>query len=287
MRRFIWALLIIAEVVPGSAGAGTKTGWRWTTPWSPLAPGIELGIAVAPEWCKSGSPAIAVVRALPANSMFDVHHFHDEHLVEGLTISDWRIRTGAVLAVNAGQYDENLKHLGHLISDGRELGIGRHATFKGIFVAETGRDGRTRARILDLLTDKFNATAAKYACVLQSFMLFDHTGRKRVQDSGKLAARTILAQDYTGRIVIATSEGEYTLWDMASLLRGSDLNLKIAMSLDGGHAAQLSANGSDIHYDSSAARYLGRGDADPTLVYSPRLPAVLTITPLGQKKDGL
>ena len=72
--------------------------------------------------------------------------------------------------------------------------------------------------------------------------------------------------------MVVTSEGGYTLWDFARLLRGAHLGIGNAMSMDGGKEAQMVVDAGGLHY-ASYGRDPG-GSPAPTA-----LPAVVAVMP--------
>jgi len=63
-------------------------------------------------------------------------------------------------------------------------------------------------------------------------------GKLRVRKSEQVANRTAVAEDSRGRIVVATTEGAYTLWEFGRLLAKAPLSLSHAMSMDGGSGSR-------------------------------------------------
>ena len=72
----------------------------------------------------------------------------------------------------------------------------------------------------------------------------------RVRKSGRIANRTVVAQDERGRIVVCVSEGAYTLSDFATLLMAGPLKLTHAMSMDGGLESELVVQSPGVRYAS-------------------------------------
>ena len=67
--------------------------------------------------------------------------------------------------------------------------------------------------------------------IAQSFMLFDERDCARVRKSDQVANRTVVAQDRRGRLVVATTEGGYTLGVAPSCPSRAPLGLTHAMSM--------------------------------------------------------
>lgn len=205
--------------------------------WRPLRPGLEFATFRGDPFCRGGSSAIGVLRVDPARHAIRVHHYGA--LGEGATppsVVEWQKRLGALAVFNAGQYYPGYRYMGLLMSGGGVISRQPHPDFKAALVA--GREP-PRARVLDLSREPIDPRRTEWDEVAQSFMLFDESGEVRVRKSERVANRTLVAQDRTGRLLVITTEGVYTLHDMAKLLRESRLDLTHAMSMDGGLEAAL------------------------------------------------
>jgi hypothetical protein len=272
-------MLSLALAVGGAWAGEAGAPWRMAGEWQAIAPGLELARVELTPSRDPLLPGAVLVRIEPARARFDVRHYRAEGPSGPLTPREWQQRTGAAVVINAGQFDPDLRHLGYLVSKGRNLGSAGHATFKGLFVAQPATAGPPPARILDLQWDSFDVERTPYACVLQSFMLLDRKGRTRVRNSGKLAERSLILEDAAGRIILLTTEGRQTLWDLARAAAACDLKIVQGMSLDGGRYAQLIVESAEVRYDSAAARARGSGGAPALVPAEARLPAVLVVYP--------
>jgi hypothetical protein len=131
--------------------------------------------------------------------------------------------------------------------------------------------------VLDLARERLDPDSLAWEEVAQSFMLFDRGGSVRVRQSDQVAARTAVAEDRAGRLVVITSEGGYTLWDFARLLKALPLGLAQAMAMDGGLEAEMIVSAGRFRYASFGAWEPGRGASDAPRPAVP-LPAVITVT---------
>jgi uncharacterized protein YigE (DUF2233 family) len=198
-------------------------------------------------------------------------------------VEDWRKRTDAAVVFNAGQYYPDRRPMGLFVKEGRNLGTQPIKAWKGILAAEpAGAVAGTlpRATILDLDHDAFDPAATPYQVVLQSFMILDRDGSKRVRRSDWHANRTVVAADRRGRLLILATEGAWTLWDLADwLARAPDLDVSLAMSLDGGFESQMCVVAGGFNY-LTFGQYLAddRGDRSmPGLRV--KLPGVVALLP--------
>jgi hypothetical protein len=259
-------LTALAAVVVGVVVVmrGTQ-GPRWRT----LKPGIEFTTFRGEPFCRRGSAEIALLRIEPGRAAVRVHHYSREPEGRPLTILEWQRRTGALAVFNAGQYYADYSYMGLLVSGGDTLSAKAHPKFRGMLVSAAAT---RRARVLDLDYDT-GADSVRWSEAAQSFMLFDRTGAVRVRRSDLVANRTAVAEDRAGRLFVVTTEGGYTLADFARVLREAPFGLVEAMSMDGGHEAELCVAAGHFRYASFGRWPKGADDADGHVP----LPAVISV----------
>lgn len=255
-----------------AVGAFLVTQHSGDTRWRALRPGLEFTTVRGEPYCRSGSAALAVLRLDPARVRLRVRHFSAEREARPLDILEWQRRTGALAVFNAGQYYADYRYMGLLASGGTVISRAPHPTFQGALVAGPRAPG-SAARVIDMAREPLDPDALGWDEVAQSFMLFDRAGRVRVRRSDLVANRTAVAEDGDGRIVVVVSEGGYTLWDFARLLRSLPLGLEQAMAMDGGREAEMVVSAGGFRY-ASFGRWPGaRRAPDPPS----ELPAVVTV----------
>ena len=244
--------------------------------WRELAPGIEFATLRGEPWCRRGPAAIAVLRLDPERVRLRVHHFSQTGSARPLDVVEWQQRTHAVAVFNAGQFYPDFRYMGLLASGGRWLSRRAHPGFQAVLVADRRARGGGGARVLDLPDPGHASDSLAWREVAQSFMLFDSTGTLRVRRSERIANRTVVAEDKHRRILVLVSEGSYTLADFAFVLQKSPLQLKHAMSMDGGHEAELVVSRGAFRY-ASFGPWLDAKD-HPNLVNARTpLPAVISV----------
>ena len=212
-------------------------------------------------------------------------------------IATWLDHTQALAVINAGQYYPDYSYMGLLVSDGRKVSSKMHPAFQALLVAEPAHDSLKsragshdrapgnsaprgdrrpeQARVLDLDRDTLDSRAG-WREVAQSFMLFGRDGEIRVRRSDQVANRTVVAEDREGRMVIVTSEGGYTLRDLAIVLREAPLGLTQAMAMDGGHEAQLCVRAGNFRY-ASFGRWRAEDERPAAWDVQVPLPAVVVL----------
>jgi hypothetical protein len=151
------------------------------------------------------------------------------------SLETWQAETNAALVVNGGYYSiENERYFpdGLAISNGEAFG--RSFNGFGGMLAIT----QLQAELRWLVQKPYNSFEPLRAA-LQSFpVLVEPGGRLGFgpeRESHARARRTVIGQDKAGRILLMVApQGYFTLHELSVFLTESDLNLDIAINLDGG-----------------------------------------------------
>lgn len=169
-------------------------------------------------------------------------------------ISAWD--SAARLVFNAGFFDENNAALGLLVTDGKMFGQS-YTGFGGMF--QVASDGTARVR--SLTAEPYQPGEALEQAVQGFPMLLRPDGTLYTDTGDARARRTVLGQDAAGNIVLVVVPHEtFTLAELATwLTTDPDLNLMVALNLDGG---------------GSTGYYAGPNNITPSYV---RLPAVVAV----------
>jgi Phosphodiester glycosidase len=151
------------------------------------------------------------------------------------SLQTWQKETNAALVVNGGYFSiENERYFpdGLTIVNGKAFGNSFEG-FGGMLAIN-----QTRAELRWLVQKPYNAYEPLHAA-LQSFPILVKPGGQlgfpAERENNARARRTVIAQDRHGRILfIVAPEGYFTLHQLSVYLTESDLNLDIAVNLDGG-----------------------------------------------------
>ena len=203
------------------------------TGWQTLAPGVEWRRL----WADTGAgrERLHLIRFEPDQIRLRViyQRGRPRH------VSQWAsILPNALVVTNAGYFTPEHQATGRIISD--SIASGRtHAGFAGMLAVEP--DGTTTLRWLQAQPYRPDE---KLTQAVQSFPMLVKPGGKMGfppdADEGQRSRRTIVAQDTAGRFVlIASPEFRFSLHELAVWLTESDLDLDIAMNLDGGTSTGL------------------------------------------------
>ena len=151
------------------------------------------------------------------------------------TLDTWQSETNALMVVNGGYYSiENERYFpdGLTIVNGQASG----QSFSGFGGMLAITDSRAELRWL--VQQPYDAYESLHAA-LQAFPILVEPGGRlgfgADRENNVSARRTAIAQDRDGRILfILAPKGYFTLHQLSVFLTESDLNLDIAVNLDGG-----------------------------------------------------
>jgi exopolysaccharide biosynthesis protein len=222
----------------------TPVRWPTATPeppdtgWQPLQPGVELRRVLVEDQAapsESGTGEyLAIVRLNPSAVRFRVHY----NSGQPLKVSTWAEQLQSLLVVNGGYFTPEYAATGLLISDGQTWGA-VYGDFAGLFAVTA--DGRVSVR---WLRDRPYDPAEPLTQGVMSFPVLVKPGGAMGfpadADDGMTARRTVVAQDFDGRILfIAAPRGQLSLHELAVFLAESDMGIDTALNLDGGPSTGL------------------------------------------------
>ncbi len=226
----------IAELAPTAANPATVAPRPTMTPiprdtgWQSMAPGVEYRELVAGQGDRSDRLRIA--RIDPAQTHWRV--LYDPARPQ--RVSEWLAQSGALLAVNGNFFDPQNHALGLVIQDGQRRDGVVYQGFGGMF-AVNGDEVRVRWNV----QEPYNGEPLSYA--LQNFPMLVLPGgspNSDIDDNGRASPRTAVGQDRSGRIVFVVSPAPtFTLTEFSQWLAASDLDLNVALNLDGGTSSGL------------------------------------------------
>jgi hypothetical protein len=197
--------------------------------WALLMPGLEKRVIEIHDGQNLQVESLHIWR-------IDQNYFQMDVAFDGRpkTLETWQKETNAALVMNGGYYSiENERYFadGLTILDG--VASGRSFGFGGMLAIN-----RDRAELRWLVEQPYNSNESLQAA-LQSFPMLvlpgGGLGFGAERESHAAARRTVIAQDRYGRILfIVAPQGYFTLHQLSLYLTESNLNLDIAINLDGG-----------------------------------------------------
>ena len=198
--------------------------------WSRLQPGLERRVIEVYNNQNTHAESVHIWRIDQKYFRMDVA-YHDSPK----TLEAWQTETNAAIVLNGGYYsiaNETYFPDGLTIVDGKAFGRSFNG-FGGMLVIQP-----SGAELRWLVEQPYNSSESLQAA-LQSFPILVRPGGKlgfgAERENHVSARRTVIAQDRDGRILfIVAPQGYFTLHQLSLYLTESDLDLDIAINLDGG-----------------------------------------------------
>lgn len=158
-------------------------------------------------------------------------------------VLEWAEAQSARVAINAGFFDPNYRALGLLIADGQIFGR-TYVDLGGLFGVQSGR-----VQIRSLILQPYRADEA-FDQMVQSFPMLlvgDGAINDQIRDDGDRSLRSVAGIDRAGRVVFLVSpRSTFSLTELAGWLAQSDLDLDVALNLDGGTSTGMIVRAGDV-----------------------------------------
>ena len=177
-----------------------------------------------------------MARIDPNYFRFEIHY----EPAKPKSLQTWAYETGALVVVNGGYFRvENERYFptGLFIVNGQTYGES-FGDYAGMFTVDANM-----ARLRWLRAEPYYGEAYQFA--MQSFPVLVKPGGAlgfpAEMEDNMCARRTVLAQDRSGRFILfASAYSQFTLHQLSKYLVESDLDIDIALNLDGGPSTGLS-----------------------------------------------
>lgn len=175
-----------------------------------------------------------IYRFAPEQFIASIHHE-----TQPKRFDVWQNELNVDVLINGAFFNEDYLPTGWLIIQGNEIGSNKYSSDNtGILFIENGVPRITQdALSLELVNEQIS--------LVQSFPLLIKKGGVLgiAEDSEKIARRTVLAQDKNGLfLIILVDQSPVSLFELMHGLHQSDLELDIALNLDGGPSTGLIAD---------------------------------------------
>lgn len=198
--------------------------------WSQLEPGLERRVTHIYDDKNQHVESLYVWR-------LDQDHFRLDVAFDAKpkTLETWQKETDAALVVNGGYFSINNEKYsadGLLVANGKVSGRSFYG-YGGMLAID-----ESSAELRWLVQKPYNSHEPLQAA-LQAFPMLVKPGGElgfpSTRENYARARRTVIAQDKDGRILfIVAPQGHFTLHQLSAYLTESDLNLDLAINLDGG-----------------------------------------------------
>jgi uncharacterized protein YigE (DUF2233 family) len=239
-----------ATLTPTATPTPTATFTPTPTPtptppaWRALAPGIsEVEVAAPiPDRDDGATFTAYAVRVDPARASFRV-------MWDGLarSVADWQALTGAEVVVNGGFFNGDNRPVGRLVLDGEMVGWPLDPEARigvpGLFAVLDGQP-----EIYALGRSTYTPRGMRFDWAVEAYPMLLLPGRQPAYPprQGDAARRTVIGMDGEGRVIILIVDGAiFSLADLSRWLAASNLNLDVALNLDGGRSSGMAVKAGD------------------------------------------
>lgn len=207
-----------------------------TTSWQSIYPGIEQQRIEINDINGRLQEQLTIMRIDPAHYRFEVAYRPGEPLL----MDEWLQQINALIVVNGGFFTPEYTATGRIIVDGQASGQSYGPSAGMVAISATGLE------IHDLAQRPYTPDEP-LQFGLQSFpVLIKPGGQGGYFESGEPNRRTVIAEDNSGRILfILAPFGSFSLAGMSHWLIKSDLDLAIALNLDGGTSTGMAVRGAE------------------------------------------
>ena len=221
--------------LPEPTSAASPTPIFPDTGWERLRPGLESRVINLLR--ETGEPFehLFILRVEPSEFLFSVGYHPQPQSLEA-----WQSETNALIVVNGGYFRleaETPVPNGLIILDGEAMGSS-YGDFAGMFaITQHGPKLRWLAQ------EPYDPNEPLLAA-LQSFPVLVKPGGElgfpAGEEDNQAARRSVIGMDRDGRLVLlVASIGNFTLHKLSAYLVQSDLDLDIAINLDGGPSSGM------------------------------------------------
>lgn len=241
----------LAALVIASPGPGDPAGVRAVPPagppptpalaegaWTPLEPGVELGIFPGPGTA-SGDGKIWVLRLDPGR--FELRLVNASAAdSRPRTVRAWALGAGAVAAINAGMFQtDGLTSVGFMRTRAHENNPRRIARYKAVLAFDPVRPELPPVTILDAACGELDAFPPAYGTLIQSIRMVSCDRKNVWAPDAKRWSTAAIGLDGAGRALFIHARSPWPVHDTIEALLALPLDLRRAMYVEGGPEAQL------------------------------------------------
>jgi hypothetical protein len=216
-------------------------------PWQALEPGLEVGRFTGPAG-GAGDGYITVVRVDPVR--FELKLLNASAPGEGgsRTAKGWARRAGAVAAINASMYQEDLRTSVSLMRARSHVNQRRVSKDRAVLAFDPLSPDAPALRIIDRDCEDLDAVGSGYGALVQSIRLVSCARKNVWAPSPRRTSAAVVGVDGAGRLLLIHARTAWQTSVLADALLALPIDLQRAMYVEGGAEAQLfvSAGGHEL-----------------------------------------
>lgn len=208
------------------------------SPWQPLEPGLDLGRFPGPPGA-TGDGVVTVLRVDPTR--FDLRLLNASAPGQGSARSakGWAVRTGAVAAINAAMYQEDLRTSVSLMRTRGHVNHPRVSRDRAVLAFDPIKPGTPPFRIIDRDCDDLDGIGKGYGSLVQSIRLVSCQRKNVWTPSPRRTSAAVVGIDGAGRLLLVHARTAWPTSTLADALLAMPIDLQRAMYVEGGAEAQL------------------------------------------------
>ncbi len=215
------------DVLPTATPAGFETDTGWQT----LAPGRDVRTLTLLSDQGLIVEEVSILRLDLATHELRVGYRPGDPQ----PLATWLADSGAIAVANGGYFTPDYFATGLIVVDGESFGLS-YGNFAGMLaVSDTNTE-------LVWLAEQASVASDPLRYGLQSFPMLIKPGGvvDFPDDGGEPSRRTVIAQDRQGRMLLMVANwGHFSLYELSQFLAKTDLDLDVAVNLDGGTSSGL------------------------------------------------
>ena len=207
--------------------------------FSTIAPGVELGSAVATEPSIFGDSVISIVRIDPR--LLDVRLLEAKGAGGAShTARQWADQSGAIAVINAGMFEaDGVTSTGFMKSPSITNNPAWKASYNDVLLLGPLSADVPPARIVDRTCEPWETIVPNYAIAIQSLRMLGCEGENTWGRTTKRWSAAAFGVDKAGRLLLIHVRSPYTMRQLVDFLRALPLDLVDLQYAEGGPEAQL------------------------------------------------
>jgi hypothetical protein len=247
MHRLLLLLPLLLAAEPTSA----------PSPWTALAPGLDLGVFEAGRSTIAGDGRVRVLRVDPARWQPVLLNASADPELGARTAKDWVQTEGLVAAINASMFLPDHRMSTALMRRPGHVNNPRRSRDNAVLVVDEGR-----ATLLDASCDDLDAELPTWGTAIQSIRMLRCDGRNVWSQQDKRWSHAVIGLDGAGRLLLVHARSPWTTHDFVDLLVALPLDLKRLQCAEGGPEAQLYVAHGDTVLDAFGSYETGFFESD-------------------------
>jgi len=209
------------------------------SPWSPVAPGLELARLRSPLPATSGDSTVLAVRIDPAVHSFRLLSAKLLGLPRNLTAPEWVEREGVLGVINASLFQADHSTSTGYMRDGAGVNNGVWNKDNAVFASGPLVAGLPPVQIIDRRCQDGAALASQYRLLIQNIRMLDCQGHNTWAQQPRRWSAAAVGIDAEGRVLYLHARSAWSTHDLVEVLLALPLHLQRLMYVEGGPEASL------------------------------------------------